>query len=63
MLSPLRKKNSGSTREISKISHTVCGIVGNVKLVNDVAYESYIVKSISVNKPSSVSHSNRIYFE
>ena len=42
-------------------SNTVCGIVGNTKSVNNVAYKSFIVKSISVNKPSSVPCSNRIY--
>ena len=30
------------------------GIVGNTKSVNNVAYKSFYVKLISVNKPSSV---------
>ena len=49
------------------------GIAGNTKSVNNVAYKSFIVKPISVNKPSSVayliqidsiyaiSYSNRFY--
>ena len=32
----------------------ICGIAGNTKSVNNVAYKSFNVKSISVNKPSSV---------
>ena len=36
-------------------SNIVCGIVGNTKSVNNIAYKSLIAKSISVNKPSSVS--------
>ena len=35
-------------------SNIVCGIVGNTKSMNNVAYKSFIVKSISVKKPSSV---------
>ena len=30
----------------------------NTKSVNNVAYESFIIKSISVNKPSAVPYSN-----
>ena len=36
------------------LAKSVCGIVGNTKSVNNVAYKSFIVKLISVNKPSSV---------
>ena len=35
-------------------SNIVCGIVGNTKSVNNVASKSFIIKSILVNKPSSV---------
>ena len=44
-------------------SNIVCGIVGNTKSVNNVAYTSFtpVVKSISVSKPSSVPY-NRIQY-
>ena len=38
---------------LSNKMRAVCGIVDNTKSVNNVAYKSF-VKSISVNKPSSV---------
>ena len=41
-------------------SNIVCGIVGSTKSVNNAAYKSFIVKSISVKKPSSVPYSNRM---
>ena len=36
---------------LHQTSNIICGIVNNTKSVNNVAYKSFIVKSISVNKP------------
>ena len=35
----------------ANLNNFVCGIVGNTKSVNDVAYKSFVVKSISVKEP------------
>ena len=53
------EKNRQQSRDMQSTilhqnSNIVCGIVGNTKSVNNVSYKSFIVKSISVNKPSSV---------